>query len=119
MYKNTCRFCSSLKMGSLANCRRNISWSLTVCWNVARYFLQRNICLVSPLTVLRKYTLYEGENKAIFMLLCDVTYTVKPVLSGHSKLDKRNVLKTDGRLMKVRSIAECSFGALCNTFDLH
>ena len=45
--------------------------------------------------------------------------TVKPVLSGHSKIDKTKVLKTNGSLMKVKSIAECSFGAFCNTFDLH
>ena len=44
--------------------------------------------------------------------------TVKPVLSGHSKIDKTKVLKTKGGLMKVESIAECSTGAFCNTFDL-
>ena len=46
-------------------------------------------------------------------------HTVKPVLSGHSKIDKTKVLKTIGSLMKVESIAECSRGAFCNTFDLH
>ena len=46
-------------------------------------------------------------------------YTVKLVLSGHSKTDKSNVLKTYGSLMNVESIAECSLGAFCNTFDLH
>ena len=45
--------------------------------------------------------------------------TVKPVLSGHSKMDKTKVLKTNGSLMKVKSIAECSLGAFCNIFDLH
>ena len=45
--------------------------------------------------------------------------TVKPVLSGHSKINKIKVLKTKGSLMKVESIAECSLGAFCNTFDLH
>ena len=46
--------------------------------------------------------------------------TVKPVLSGHSKVDKTKILiMTDGSLMKVVSIAECSLGAFCNTFDLH
>ena len=29
------------------------------------------------------------------------------------------VLKSDGSLMQVESIAECSLGAFCNTFDLH
>ena len=44
--------------------------------------------------------------------------TVKPVLSGHLKIDKTKVLMVNGSLMKVESIAEC-FGAFCNTFDLH
>ena len=48
-----------------------------------------------------------------------VQSTVKPVLSGHSKIDKTEVLKANGSLMKVESIAECSLGAFCNTFDLH
>ena len=46
-------------------------------------------------------------------------YTVKPVLRGHSKIDKTKVLKTNGSLMKVESIAECFLGAFCNSFDLH
>ena len=45
--------------------------------------------------------------------------TVKPVLSGHSKIDKTKVLMTNGSLMKVESIAESSKRAFCNTFDLH
>ena len=45
--------------------------------------------------------------------------TVKSVLSGHSKIGKTKVLKIDGSLMQVKSIAECSLGAFCNTFDLH
>ena len=32
--------------------------------------------------------------------------TVKPVLSGHSKEDKSQVLKTSGGLIKVESISE-------------
>ena len=45
--------------------------------------------------------------------------TGKPVLSGDSKVDKTKILKTDGSLMQVESIAECSKRAFCNTFDLH
>ena len=46
--------------------------------------------------------------------------TVKPVLSGHSKIDKTKILMTNGSLMKVESIAECfPLGAFCNNFDLH
>ena len=33
---------------------------------------------------------------------------VKPVLSGHSKIDKTKVVKTNGRLMKVKNITQCS-----------
>ena len=46
-------------------------------------------------------------------------FTVKHVISGHSKIDKTKIFKTNGSLMKVKSIAECSLGAFCNTFDLH
>ena len=45
--------------------------------------------------------------------------TVNFVLSGHPKIDKTKVLQTNGSLMQVKSIAECSLGAFCNTFDLH
>ena len=38
--------------------------------------------------------------------------TVQPVLNGHSKIYKTKVLMESGSLMKVVSIAEC-------TFDLH
>ena len=34
--------------------------------------------------------------------------TVKPVLSGHSRIDKTKILMTNGSLMKGKSIAECS-----------
>ena len=45
-------------------------------------------------------------------------FTVKPALSGHSKRTPKLVFKADYRLMPVKSIAECSLGAFCNTFDL-
>ena len=58
--------------------------------------------------------------KVLYCMCCiSNNYTVKPVLSGHSKIDKTMILKTNGSLMKVQSIAECSLGAFCNTFDLH
>ena len=44
---------------------------------------------------------------------------VKPVLSSHSKKDKTKVLKADCSLVQVKSIAKCSLGVFCNTFDLH
>ena len=45
--------------------------------------------------------------------------TVKPVLSGHSKIDKPKILMTNGSLMKVESIAECSPRSILQYFDLH
>ena len=36
----------------------------------------------------------------------------QPVLSSHSKIDKIKILKTNGSLMKVKSIAECSSAIL-------
>ena len=41
---------------------------------------------------------------------------IKPVLSGHSKLDKTKVLKTNSSLMKVESIAECSPWSILQCF---
>ena len=38
----------------------------------------------------------------------DEVCTVKPVKNSHSKIDKTKVLMTNGSLMKVDSIAECS-----------
>ena len=38
--------------------------------------------------------------------------TVKPVLSGHSKIDKPKVIKTNGSLMKVEIIEDCSLAII-------
>ena len=43
----------------------------------------------------------------------ETTVIVKPVLS------QKLVFKTDYRLIKVKSIAECSKRAFCSTLDLH
>ena len=48
-----------------------------------------------------------------------VNSTVKHVLSGHSKIDKAKFLMTNGSLMKVESIAECSPWSILQYFDLH
>ena len=48
-------------------------------------------------------------------LYCQTKYS-KTCLKRPLKKDKT---KTNGSLMKVESIAECSKGAFCNTFDLH
>ena len=47
----------------------------------------------------------------ILMLSPMLTYTVKPVLSGHSKIDNTKILKTNGILMKVEK-AIISLGLL-------
>ena len=39
-------------------------------------------------------------------------HTVKPVLKCHSKIDKTKVLTINRSLMKVESIAECSWSIL-------
>ena len=64
-----------------------------------------------------QHSVIKGLCHTIFDLI--ITHTVKPVLSGHSKIDKTKILKTNGSLMKVKVIAECFLGAFCNTFDLH
>ena len=46
----------------------------------------------------------------------DQVYTVKPVLSGHSKIDKIKILLTNGSLMKVKSIAEYSKRSILQYF---
>ena len=40
--------------------------------------------------------------------ICNMESTVKHVLSGHSKTDKTQILMSNGTLLKVESIAECS-----------
>ena len=42
--------------------------------------------------------------------------TVKPVLSGHSKIDKTKILMTNGSSMKDESIAECSHWSILQYF---
>ena len=42
--------------------------------------------------------------------------TVKPVLSGHSKIDKTKVLMANVSLMKVECIAECSTWSILQYF---
>ena len=72
------------------------------------------------------YFLHSNKNVQKFLLsrqsddvnTCSTT-TVKPVLSGHSKRRPKLVIRTDYRLMQVKSIAECSKRAFCNAFDLH
>ena len=53
--------------------------------------------------------LFKSKSKVpLYLRLCENVSRVKPVLSGRSKIDKTKVLKANGSLMKVESIAECS-----------
>ena len=42
------------------------------------------------------------------MICAGKCYTVKPVLSGHSKEEQKMVFKTEYRFIQVKSIAEYS-----------
>ena len=81
----------------------------------------------APFSIVRifKYVIFRRRQKALLW---------SKGLSGHSKIDKTNVLTLEkwslkaGRkycrllswsLKQVESIAECSLGAFCNTFDLY
>ena len=74
---------------------------------------------INPLLRKSPYKDYIKRLHELQILSKQYMHTVKHVLSGHSKIDKIKVLKTNGSLMKVESIAECSKRAFCNTFDLH
>ena len=50
--------------------------------------------------------------------ILNLASTVKPVLSGHPKIDQTKILMTYGSLMKVE-VLQNALGAFCNTFDLH
>ena len=69
----------------------------------------RNFAKIDPRKKFRIYSKSIAYQQAGFSL---GLYTVKPVLSGHSKIDKTKVLKTNGSLMKVESISVCSFGLI-------
>ena len=57
-----------------------------------------------------------GQLKMIQDLGDHTVSTIKPVLSGHLKIDKTKVLKANRSLMKAESISEWS---PWSTFDLH
>ena len=40
--------------------------------------------------------------------MIDITFEHNEDLTGHLKIDKSKILMTNGRLVKVKSIAECS-----------
>ena len=60
--------------------------------------------MVPSLTGGQKIVIFFNRDRQIVPSL----NTVKPVLSGHSKIGKTRMFMTNGTLMKVESIAECS-----------
>ena len=64
--------------------------------------------------LLNKFMHKLKETRSVVFLLCKCSLlpenpiTIKPVLSGHSKIGKTNVIKTNGSVMKVESITKCS-----------
>ena len=54
----------------------------------------------------------------MYTLLYDVASS-KTCVKRPQKIDKTKILMTNGSLMKVGSIAECSPWSILNTFDLH
>ena len=63
-----------------------------------------------PSAVIAEYYYVQHSSPFFYLvkLQHSIVSTVKPVLSSHSKIDKTKILKTNGSLMKVESIAECS-----------
>ena len=51
----------------------------------------------------------QGKENLKAEVVCLNLFTVKPVLSSHSKIDNTKVLKTNGSLMQAESIAECTY----------
>ena len=68
----------------------------------------------NPSEMLGSYLQQTTSADDIFRCIFFCALRVKPVLSGHSKIDKTKVLMTNGSAMKVKSNAE-----FCNILDLH
>ena len=74
---------------------------------------------------MKKKSMGTGKYKSFFYLLSivliqqklwsfqSVTHTVKPVLSGHSKIDKTKILMTNGSLMKVKILEHSAIFLTC------
>ena len=81
--------------------------------------------LVSPYPTL--FYRYGSVGRKIIFLTSQIIYPLNLIVYSKICLKRplnkiqKNVcfIKTDYRIMQVKSIAECSQGAFCNTFDLH
>ena len=73
---------------------------------LCHYIFPKRVFKVGPYCISMSW--FTGFNVNQHNLFCTgfVYFTVQPVLNGHSKIDKTNVLMTNGSLMKVESVAE-------------
>ena len=51
---------------------------------------------------------YSCRNTTLLEISCHSSNTVQPVLNCHSKIDNTKIFMTNGSLMKVENIAECT-----------
>ena len=72
------------------------------------------------IVIMERFNMFNAK-KSMFKNACYcMGRQLKCTLQIHvPKIDKTKILKTNGSLLNVESFAECSFGAFCNTFDLH
>ena len=78
-----------------------------------KYFAPMQFCLIQ-----RRFKITSRWQKSLRHLVANLNKmsTIKPVLSGPSKIDKTTTLMINGSLMKVESIAECSHWSILQYF---
>ena len=54
---------------------------------------------------------------SVIVIAIDNIGTLKPVLSGHQKIDKTKIIMTNDSLMKIESIAELEHSAILLTYN--
>ena len=105
------------KAGSLcySSPRASLSYHLSL---RSLFCLFLSCCLRQVLLylILRLWKMIQQRRNSEISNECTNHIKVKPVISCHSKMEKK-VLKTNGSLMKVDCIAECSLGAFCKTLS--
>ena len=67
----------------------------------------------------KKYSSYSKTTNSTIQKVCVGCQYSKACLKQPLKKDKTKILMTNGSLMKVKRIAECSTWSIRNTFDLH
>ena len=82
------------------------------CLMISSVKISRLFRIIPEFSILR-LTFHSADNNSFsdlhsVYLRSLIPSTVKPVLSGHLKIDKTKVLMENGSFMNVESIAECS-----------